>query len=247
MAAKCCVFQPFDEGPFDKRYDEILAPAVKAANLEPYRVDRDPNATVLMETLHKEVRSSSACLADISVDNPNVWYELGFAIGSNKPVVIICSRERKKFPFDVQHRRIVRYSLDSAGDFEKLKAAITEALKAQVGKAELLERIAAPSSPPLKETSGLNQHEVAVLALVKANERINNWTSKLREDMEKVGFSVVATNQALGSLKRKGLLSVGKSMDEESCEWSEAAYVTEQGEDWLRDNQDKTEFLLVRR
>lgn len=40
----CFVIQPFDGGPFDKRYDDVIAPAIVAAGLEPYRVDRDPRA-----------------------------------------------------------------------------------------------------------------------------------------------------------------------------------------------------------
>jgi nucleoside 2-deoxyribosyltransferase len=246
MVRKCCVFQPFDEGPFDKRYDEILAPAIEAANLQPYRVDRDPNAVVLMEKLHEEIRSTSACLADISIDNPNVWYELGFAIASNKPVVIICSRERKTFPFDIQHRRIIRYSLHSASDFRELKTAVTETLDAQVKKAELLQRIATVP-PSFKDTAGLNRFEMATLALVRANRRINNWTSKLHEDMEKSGFTPLAMNLAIDSLKRKGFLTIGKSVDEDSGEESEAAFMTTRGEDWLLENQDKIDFELIRR
>ena len=31
----CFVIQPFDKGPFDKRYDDVLDPAIRAALLEP--------------------------------------------------------------------------------------------------------------------------------------------------------------------------------------------------------------------
>ena len=38
---RCFVIQPFDQGPFDKRYDDVFAPAICDAGLEPYRVDRN--------------------------------------------------------------------------------------------------------------------------------------------------------------------------------------------------------------
>ena len=42
MPGQCCVFQIFDDGgAYDKRYDEVISPAITAAGLEPYRVDRD--------------------------------------------------------------------------------------------------------------------------------------------------------------------------------------------------------------
>ena len=102
MKGRCCVFQPFDKGPHDKRYDDIIAPAINAAGLEPYRVDRDDGVVIPVETLHEEIRTAMVCLADITTQNPNVMYELGFAIASGKDVILICSTQRsEKFPFDI--------------------------------------------------------------------------------------------------------------------------------------------------
>ena len=93
MPGQCCVFQIFDDGgAYDKRYDEVILPAVEAADLEPYRVDRDAGAEIPIDTLHEEIRKSVVCLADITPDNPNVWYELGFAVASDQPIVMICKK-----------------------------------------------------------------------------------------------------------------------------------------------------------
>ena len=84
MPGQCCVFQIFDDGgAYDKRYDEVISPAITAAGLEPYRVDRDAGAEIPIDTLHEEIRRSLVCLADITPDNPNVWYELSFAVASD--------------------------------------------------------------------------------------------------------------------------------------------------------------------
>src|SRR3954470_8200000 len=100
---RCFVIQPFDKGPFDKRYDDVLVPAIQMAAFEPYRVDRDPSVTIPIDTIEEYIRESDACLADITLDNPNVWYEVGFSFASGKDVVLVCSEERTKFPFDVRH------------------------------------------------------------------------------------------------------------------------------------------------
>ena len=84
----CFVIQPFDGGPFDKRYDDVIVPAISAADLEAYRVDRDPSVLIPMEEVEKRIREADACLADISEPNPNVWFELGFAIAARKPVIL---------------------------------------------------------------------------------------------------------------------------------------------------------------
>jgi nucleoside 2-deoxyribosyltransferase len=105
---RCCVFQPFDGGDFDKRFDEIIVPAIEAAGMEPYRVDRDAGAMIPIDTLHHEIRSAVICLADITTLNPNVMYELGYAIAGGKDVVLISGPATEKFPFDIQHRTVIR-------------------------------------------------------------------------------------------------------------------------------------------
>jgi nucleoside 2-deoxyribosyltransferase len=127
---RCFLIQPFDKGQFDKRCKDIFEPAIKKAGLEPYRVDQDISATVLIETIEREIKSATVCLADISTDNPNVWYELGFALALEKPVVIVCEKQREKFPFDIQHRSIIQYATESSSDFEELKQKITDKILA---------------------------------------------------------------------------------------------------------------------
>ena len=121
---RCFVIQPFDEGErYDKRYEDVFAPAIEAAGLEPYRVDRDPSVRVPIDEIEQGIRASDVCLAEISTNNPNVWFELGFAIASKREVVMVCSDERTThFPFDVQHRKITRYSTHSKSDYEQLQS-----------------------------------------------------------------------------------------------------------------------------
>src|SRR5882672_9286284 len=114
---QCFVIQPFDKGRFDKRYEDVFIPAIRDAGLEPYRVDRDPGVTIPIEDIQAGIESCEACLAEISTDNPNVWFELGYAIASHREVVLVCSDERTAhFPFDVQHRSVIRYASESPRD-----------------------------------------------------------------------------------------------------------------------------------
>ena len=123
--SRCFVIQPFDEGKYDQRYYDHLEPAIEKAGLEAYRVDRDHSATVLIDTIEEKISDSAICLADITEDNPNVWYELGYAFASSCPVVLICHAQRRsQFPFDIQHRKVIRYSTESKKDFETLEEEI---------------------------------------------------------------------------------------------------------------------------
>jgi hypothetical protein len=86
----CFVIQPFDQGPFDKRYEDVFEPAIKDAGLEAYRVDRDPGVSIPIDQIESGIRGAQVCLADVTLDNPNVWFELGFAIAAKREVVIVC-------------------------------------------------------------------------------------------------------------------------------------------------------------
>jgi nucleoside 2-deoxyribosyltransferase len=236
----CFIIQPFDGGPFDKRYEDILAPAVSAAGLEPYRVDRDPRVSIPIEEIEAGIKSSDVCLAEITTDNPNVWFELGFAIASQKEVVLVCSNDRKsKFPFDVQHRSIISYETDSPRDFQELAKTITARLKAILTKEERLARVVTMS--PIAEIQGLAQHEMVALVAIAQNLQTPDGTVSahfVRSDMEKAGFTKIATTLALTSLLRNEL--VATSLEQDYNEEPYTVYsVTSTGMDWLLRNQQR--------
>jgi len=76
--------QPFDEAVFDKRYADVFEPAIQEAGLEPYRVDRDPGVSIPIQDIEDGIRTAELCFAEITTDNPNVWFELGYAIAVGK-------------------------------------------------------------------------------------------------------------------------------------------------------------------
>jgi len=246
--ATCFVIQPFDNGPFDKRYQDVLDPAIRAAGLEPYRVDHDPAASIPIDQIESGIRASSICLADISTDNPNVWFELGFAIAAQREVVILCSASRRdRFPFDVQHRNVITYTTESSSDFVELKDKITKRLKAILAKGSRIE--AAASISPIADVEGLAQHEVVALVSVAQNldhpgDIVSTYT--IRQDMEKAGFTKVAVTLGLSSLLKKQLLESQEVYDERG----EGPYVrysvTEKGMSWLQSNHAKLILNEVR-
>jgi nucleoside 2-deoxyribosyltransferase len=237
---KCFVIQPFDRGRYDKRYEDVFAPAIREAGLEPYRVDRDPSVSIPIEDIEAGIESCEACLAEISTDNPNVWFELGYAIASRREVVLVCSEERAShFPFDVQHRSVIKYSTESPRDFEQLQELITTRLKALLQKKEQLGQVAQMSS--VAKVEGLEQYEIATLVAVA--QQINDPDDgisayRVREDMDKAGFTKLATTLGLKALLDKEMLDTTKYQDSDG-EWFTAYRVTTNGMSWLFANQDK--------
>jgi nucleoside 2-deoxyribosyltransferase len=239
--AKCFVIQPFDDGgKFDKRYEDVLAPAIKAAELEPYRVDRDPTSSIPIDTIAAQISASAMCLCDITTDNPNVWFELGYAIAQQKDVVLICSKERTTpFPFDVRHRSIIRYATDSSRDFDELRIGIRDRLVAQLEKRTALESVGTITS--VAKVEGLEQFEIAALvAVAKELEGPRSAVTAfvVRNDMETAGFNKLAAMLGLRSLLDKGLLETSQIVDAEYEHAYDGYAITAKGIQWLFDNRD---------
>lgn len=240
----CFIIQPFDNGQFDKRYNDIIKPTIEDLGLEPYRVDEDFTSQILIEDIEKGIKSSLICLADITLDNPNVWYELGFAFSANKPVIMICSKNRSSaFPFDVRHKSIIRYSTDSPRDFEELKNNITFKANALLEKKELYTKVSENNT--IIRIEGLSQHElICIVAIAENSEsQIDNVPFyTITSDVENSGFSKMASVIGLQSLLKNGLITCSKYEEE----WNNSEYtgykLTESGWNWILDNQDKFEM-----
>ena len=235
----CFVIQPFDGGRYDKLYTDVYAPAIEAAGYRPYRVDQDPAVAVPIDSIEAGIKSAVVCLADITEDNPNVWYELGFAFASNRPVVMICAENRqgRKFPFDIQHRSIILYKPDSLSDFEKLKATITARMKAIVERDEALQLMS--HSDPVTPVAGLSSPEIMLVALLAGgfthNSTISAWT--LKNDAERAGLTGVGVNLAVRRLLAKRFVEQVTEHEEHNGESYTAYRLLDRAWEWIEANE----------
>ncbi len=243
---KCFVMQPFDNGGvFDKRYESVFSPAILAAGIEPYRVDRDPSVSIPIQEIENGIRNAEICFADITTDNPNVWFELGFAFAIPHEVVLASSDERKtRYPFDVQHRNIIKYNTGAPQDFEQLKEKITERIKAVLKKNEELGKFI--NRPVVKDTEGLNQHELVALATIMQNSFLSNGCTsgwQIQRDMNQAGFTDIAVAIALKTLTAKGMVCLNIEHDQDGEPYAEYK-ATDEGGEWLVKNQEKLSLTV---
>jgi hypothetical protein len=239
----CFIIQPFDNGKFDKRYIDIFEPAIKKAEFEPYRIDKDLSVRIPIDEIEKGIFDSVICFAEISTDNPNVWYELGFAFACNKDVIMVCSDERQgKFPFDIQHRHIITYNTSSTSDFNTLEDNITKKIKALRHKAKTVKFF---NATPVIETEGLKGHEIALLILIIENQVSNEEgvsIFSLNEEMKKSGYTGIATSVGLRSLLKNGMIENFIATDYNFNSDYNAFRILDKGENWILSNQNQFQF-----
>lgn len=209
----CFVIQPFNEI-YNARYSDTYKPAIEASGLHSYRVDEDPSAKILIDTIHQKIKDSKICFADITEDNPNVWYELGYAFALGKDVVMICNKNRKTdFPFDIRHKSIIEYQTNSGKDFTDLENKITQKINAFLKD---IKTTTAFLESPVKEVSGLQPYEIATLAFIIGEQYTGEMfvsVYRLKDNVNKSGFTDIAFSIGLRTLKKKGFITTSEEED----------------------------------
>ena len=231
---KCFIIQPFDEA-YIKRCDETYKPAIEQAGLFPYRVDEhyDPHKLKIQQ-IWEEIKNSDVCLAEITKDNPNVWYEYGFADGRNIPIVLICEDGRRgKLPFDVNQKDVYFYKTNSQGDWNELQKEIKRRLEIATQNIEIA-KLTDPVSASLN-LDEMRQHTLTALVIIASNADLDEGVSlyTLKRDMNNAGFNDLATNLALRELVLKEFITKQTEGYDNFC-----ASCTEIAMEWLSENQD---------
>ncbi len=112
--------QPVD---FNRVYSELIRPALEAAGLTAFRADEETRAGDIRVDMFQELLIADLVVVDITVDNPNVWYELGVRHALRARGVVLISGGQASKAFDVYTDRKLRYGLRDGGpDPEALEA-----------------------------------------------------------------------------------------------------------------------------
>jgi hypothetical protein len=106
--------------PFAPKYSDTfsvgITSAAKAANATSDRIDRNPFTGDIVARIKRDIISSAGVVADVSESNPNVLYEVGYAHASDIPVILICSTEFEKLPFDIAHENTIAYEIGQVNE-----------------------------------------------------------------------------------------------------------------------------------
>jgi tetratricopeptide (TPR) repeat protein len=114
MAYHAFVVMPYgtkEQIDFNRVYADLIKPALEGAGFEVFRADEEMRAGDIRTDMFQELLLADLVVADLSIDNPNVWYELGVrhALKARGVIGIRCRRDY--MPFDVYTDRTLRYQI----------------------------------------------------------------------------------------------------------------------------------------
>jgi tetratricopeptide (TPR) repeat protein len=94
---------------FDEVYKLLIAPALTKADCLPFRADQESGAGDIRTDMYFELVTADVILADISILNANVFYELGIRHGVAPRGVFMIHGGWSKRPFDIASDRTFDY------------------------------------------------------------------------------------------------------------------------------------------
>lgn len=142
--------------PFSHNFSDIYKFGIKSTaedhKIIAERVDEQHFSETILERIYRQIENSDFIIAEMSGQNPNVFYEVGYAHAKGKTCILI-TQNATDIPFDLKHHPHVIYD----GSIEDLKIKLSPKLEwiKQETKKKKFETITAK----LKAGSGLLEKE----------------------------------------------------------------------------------------
>lgn len=124
MKPLCFILMPFGHKPdasgrqidFDAVYQQIIAPAVVEAGLEPLRADEERSGGIIHKPMFERLVLCDFAVADLTTANANVFYELGVRHAAKRhTTVTLYHQGGAPMPFDVSLLRAMPYAIGPDG------------------------------------------------------------------------------------------------------------------------------------
>ena len=123
----CFIIMPFDDRFLPVR--NVIRKVVGATNRgRAIRSDDIFRPGNVVDQLKDAIQHADFCVADVTENNPNVMWEIGYAAALQKPVIAI-RQHSEQIPFDVRQERFFNYELDK---ISAIRPTLAKAVKSVV-------------------------------------------------------------------------------------------------------------------
>jgi hypothetical protein len=227
---------------FDEIYNTAIAPAIAEAELQPVRGDREQTGGIIHLPMFGRLLLSPFVVADLTLANPNVFYELGIRHTAKPFTTVPIYASIHPIPFDIGMVRAIPYTLEN-GQLSKeaalkLKSSLAERLK------QAIEQSASKDSPIfqlIKDFPALSLPPEVERIFMDVVAQAEGFRSKLsearaKETNEERRTALLAIKLKLGKIKAApagALMDLMLSLRDASG-WSEVVQLIDEFPDYLK-------------
>ncbi len=174
---------------FDRIYEQAIHPAAVAADLDVIRADEEQSAGIIHTPMFERLLASELVVADLTIPNPNVYYELGVRHTARPRTTILMFAPQGPMPFDINMLRGIPYQLDNGrltdDEALRLREILTEKFRLAVQRQEdvdsplfqLLDQFPGVVMPPESLTS-FRERSRGILALKERMGRVRRMNDE---------------------------------------------------------------------
>jgi len=203
---------------FNAIYTQLIKPTLEEAGFEAFRADEETTSGDILTDMFQELLLADLCLVDMSIDNANVFYELGIRHAFRKRGIVHIQAGRAYMPFDVFNVRTIPYHITPKGvpdpDFiDKDKAAI-----ARVTRDTWASDSDAIHSPVFNILTGLAEPERRSLRTPLATgfwREYNEWRERvtIAQRQKRIGDILLLTEEIKNPLiKEEAIGEAGRAL-----------------------------------
>ncbi|OQY35966.1 MAG: hypothetical protein B6243_04105 [Anaerolineaceae bacterium 4572_5.2] len=100
---------------FNAIYQDLIKPSLEEAGFEPFRADEESVSGDILTDMFQELLLADLVICDMSIDNANVFYEVGVRHAMRKRGVVHIQSGRAYMPFDIFNVRTIPYHTGDDG------------------------------------------------------------------------------------------------------------------------------------
>jgi tetratricopeptide (TPR) repeat protein len=203
---------------FNAIYTQLIRPALEMAGFEAFRADEETTSGDILTDMFQELLLADLCIADMSIDNANVFYELGIRHAFRKRGIVHIQAGRAYMPFDVFNVRTIPYHITPEGVpdpafLEKDKVAIS-----RVTRDTWASEVDSIHSPIFNLLDGLVEPDRKTLRTPLATgfwREYNEWKDRLTiaQRQKRIGDILLLTEEISNPfIKEEAVLEAGLAL-----------------------------------
>lgn len=120
--------------PYNEVYSHVIKDVCDEFRMEAVRADELYGPGIIVQDVISRIERSQFVIADITPPNPNVYFEVGYALALGKPIILLAQQAgpQERLPFDLSAFRVLFYD-DSIGGKPRLESGLRNHLREILG------------------------------------------------------------------------------------------------------------------
>ena len=203
---------------FNAIYTQLIKPTLEEAGFESFRADEEASSGDILTDMFQELLLADLCLVDMSIDNANVFYELGIRHAFRKRGIVHIQAGRAYMPFDIFNVRTIPYHITAEGvpdpaTLEKDKAGIGRVLRATWSSGP--ERIHSPVFNLLTNLAEADRKTLRMPLATGFWREYNEWKQRvtIAQRQKRIGDILLLTEEISNPLiKEEAIGEAGRAL-----------------------------------